>query len=77
MDGTVAGIGVLVDLAVADTLEASGAVQARPEAADAREHIKIADQFFRHLHHLAEPAENRGHRPRHPRPAVAAYVFLL
>ena len=46
VDGAVAGVGVLVDLTVADALETARAGQPGPEAADAREHIKIADQLF-------------------------------
>ncbi len=76
VDGAVAGVGILVDLAVADTLETARAVQSGPEAADPREHIKIADQIIRHLHRFAAQAESRGRcRPR-PRPA-AARSFLL
>ena len=44
MDGAVAGVGVLVDLAVADTLETARAGQSGPKASNPREHIKIADQ---------------------------------
>ncbi len=44
MDGAVAGVGVLVDLAMADALETSDSVQSGPEAADPGEHIKIAYQ---------------------------------
>ena len=46
VDGAVAGVGVLVDLAVADTLETARAGQSGPEAADARKHIKIANQSY-------------------------------
>ena len=46
MDGTVAGLGVFVDLAVADTLKAPGPVQAGPEAADPSEHVEITDQVI-------------------------------
>ena len=70
VDGTVAGVGVLVDLAVADTLETARAGQSGPKAADPREHIKITNQAY-HLPPFAEQAENRGRcRPR-PRPAAA------
>ena len=46
VDGAVAGIGVLVDLTMADTLETARAGQSGPEAADPREHIKITDQML-------------------------------
>ncbi len=74
VDGAVAGIGVLVDLAVADTLETARAGQSGPKAADPREHIKIADQSY-HLPPVAEPAESRGRS--HPRPRPAAPPFFL
>lgn len=76
VDGAVAGVGVLVDLAVADTLETARAGQSGPEAADPREHIKIADQIFLHLHRFAAPTESRGRCHPRPRPA-AARIFLL
>ena len=77
MDGAVAGVGVLVDLAVADTLETARAGQSGPEAADPREHIKIADQVIRHLHHFAAQAESRGRCHLRPRPAAAlSFLFL-
>ena len=40
------GVGILVDLAVSYTLETACAGQPSPEAADAREYIKIADQVI-------------------------------
>ena len=46
VDGAVAGVGVFVDFAVANALETARTGQSGPEAADAREHIKIADQLF-------------------------------
>lgn len=46
VDGAVAGVGILVDLAVSYTLETACAGQPSPEAADTREHIKIADQVI-------------------------------
>ena len=76
VDGAVAGVGVLVDLAVADTLETARAGQSGPEAADAREHIKIADQMVRHLLPSVAQAESRGRCHPRPRPA-AALLFLL
>ena len=76
MDGALAGVGVLVDLAVANTLETARAGQSGPEAADPREHIKIADQIIRHLHRFAAQAESRGRCHPRPRPA-AALLFLL
>ena len=56
VDGAVAGVGVLVDLAVADALETARAGQSGPEAANAREHIKIADQFVSSPHAAASCA---------------------
>ena len=46
VDGTVAGLGMLVDLAVADALETAGPGQASPEAADPGEHVVVADQVI-------------------------------
>ena len=46
VDGTVTGVGILVDLAVTDALETARAGQSGPETADAREHIKISDQLL-------------------------------
>ena len=43
VDGAVAGVGVLIDLAVADAPETTRAGQSGPEAADAREHIKVTN----------------------------------
>ena len=77
VDGAVAGVGVLVDLAVADTLETARAGQSGPEAADPREHIKIADQIIRHLHHFAAQAESRGRFHPRPRPAAARFFLVL
>ena len=76
VDGAVAGVGVLVDLAVADTLETARAGQSGPEAADPREHIKIADQVIRHLHRLAAQAESRERCHPRPRPAAARFFLL-
>ena len=46
MDGTVAGVGMPVDLAVADTLETAGPGQTGPKAADPGEHVVVADQVI-------------------------------
>ena len=77
MDGAVAGVGVLVDLAVADTLKPAHAGQPGPKAADPREHIKIANQIIRHLHRFVVQAESRGRCHPCPRPAAALFFLLL
>ena len=46
VDRAVTGVGVLVDLAVADTLKAPSPVQSGPEAADPRKHIKVTNQML-------------------------------
>lgn len=46
VDGTVAGVGMPVDLAVADTLETAGPGQTGPKAADPGEHVVVADQVI-------------------------------
>ena len=43
VDRAVTGFGIFVDLAVSDALEAAGAGQPRPKAADPGEHIKISN----------------------------------
>ena len=45
MDGAVAGVGILVDLAVADALETARTGQSGPKAADARKHIEVSNQM--------------------------------
>ena len=77
VDGAVAGVGVLVDLTVADALETARAGQPGPKTAYAREHIKITNQMFRHLRRFAAKAKSRGHYHQRPRPAAAAVVVLL
>lgn len=49
VDCPIAGVRVFVYFAVTDALEASGAGKARPEAADAGEHIKVTNQVIDHL----------------------------
>ena len=49
VDRPVAGVRVFVYFTMADALEASGAGEARPEATDAGEHIKITNQVIDHL----------------------------
>ena len=46
VDGAVAGLGIFVYLTMADALEAAGAGQTRPKAADSGEHIKITYQML-------------------------------
>ena len=41
VNGTVALVGVPVDLTVADTAETASPIQPRPKAADAGEHVKV------------------------------------
>ena len=76
VDGTVAGVGVLVDLAVADTLETARAGQSGPKAADPRKHIKIANQMVRHLLSVVVQAESRGRCHLRPQPAAARFFLL-
>ena len=44
VDGTIAGIGMGVNLAVSDTPETACPVKSCPKAADAGKHVKIGDQ---------------------------------
>ena len=45
VDGTIAGIGVGVDLTVSDTPKTACPVKSCPEAADTGKHVKIGDQI--------------------------------
>ncbi len=45
VDGAVAGVGVFVDLTVADALETARAGQSGPKAANPREHVKVTNQM--------------------------------
>ena len=76
VDGAIAGVGVLVDLTVADTLKAARAGQSGPKAADPREHIKIANQMVRHLLSVVVQAESRGRCHLRPQPAAARFFLL-
>ena len=58
VDRAVTGFGIFVDLAVSDALEAAGAGQPRPKAADPGEHIKISDQV------ISSPSCRASKKPR-------------
>ena len=76
VDGAIAGVCVFVDLAMPNTLKSACRVQACPETADAREHIKISDYTFSFLHLL--PAAHAKSRERHrQRSRLAAAAKLL
>ena len=77
VDGAIAGVCVFVDLAMPDTLKSACQVQACPETADAREHIKISDYTFSFLHLLpAARAKSRERHRRRSRLAAAAKLLV-
>jgi len=73
VDGAVAGVGVFVDLAVADAPETARAGQPGPEAADAREHIKVTDQGISPSFFFEAYRKPGTCHPR-PQPAVVCFV---
>lgn len=58
VDRAVAGVGILVDLAVADTLKAARTGQARAESADPGKHVKKAYQM------VSSPSCSARRKPR-------------
>ena len=77
VDGAIAGVCIFVDFAMPNTLKSACQVQACPETADAREHIKISDYTFSFLHLLlAARAKSRERHRRRSRLAAAAKLFV-